>query len=107
MFALDFGDRASRIPIERTLRYRPDGELGWSETKTINISRSGVLFAADESLEIDTPLEMSFDLPLEIGGAPGTEVTCRGKVVRTILPPSTDRPPVVAVTIDELLFGMS
>jgi hypothetical protein len=105
IIALDLEDRASRIPIELTLRYRPGGEIGWSETKTINVSRSGVLFAADESLPIDTPLEMNFDLPQEIGGAPGTEVTCRGKVVRTVLPPSTDAPPAVAVTIDEYRFG--
>jgi hypothetical protein len=101
------GDRASRVPVELTLRYRPGGEVGWSETKTINISRSGILFATDESLPIDTPLEMSLDLPLEVGGAPGTEVTCRGHVVRTVLPPATDAPPAVAATIDELRFGPS
>jgi hypothetical protein len=104
---VELGDRASRVPITLTLRYRPGGEVGWSEGKTINISRSGVLFAADESLEVDTPVEMNFDLPLEVGGAPGTEVTCRGHVVRTILPPSSDAPPALAVSIDDYRFGLS
>ena len=107
MIDVELGDRASRVPIAMILRYRPGGELGWSEAKTINISRSGVLFAADESLEIDTPIEMSFDLPPEVGGAPGTEVTCRGRVVRTILPPASDKPPAVAVSIDDYRFGLS
>jgi hypothetical protein len=104
---LELGDRASRVPIALTLRYRPGGEVGWSEAKTINISRSGVLFAADESLEIDTPVEMNFDLPLEVGGAPGTGVICRGHVVRTILPPASDQAPAVAVSIDDYRFGLS
>jgi len=107
MIDLEVGDRASRVPMALTLRYRPGGEVGWSEAQTINISRSGILFAAGESLAIDTPIEMNFDLPLEVGGAPGTEVTCRGHVVRTILPPATDAPPAVAVTIDEFRFGLS
>jgi hypothetical protein len=107
MIDIELGDRASRVPIALTLRYRPGGELGWSEAQTINISRSGVLFAAGESLAIDTPIEMNLDLPLEVGGAPGTGVTCRGRVVRTILPPASDGPPVVAVSIDEYRFGLS
>ena len=75
MLDLELGDRASRVPLTLTLRYRPGGEIGWSEAQTINISRSGVLFAADESLEIDTPIEMNLDLPLEVGGAPGAAGT--------------------------------
>ena len=106
MIDVELGDRASRVPIEFTLRYRPGGEVGWSEARTINISRSGVLFEAEESLEIDTPIEMNFDMPPEFGGAAGIVVTCRGKVVRTILPPSTDAPPAVAATIEEYRFAL-
>lgn len=102
----DPGMRASRFPIEMRLRYRPSGEVGWTEGKTVNISRSGVLFEADELLEVDTPIEMSFDIPIEIGGAAGAgaEIACRGQVVRTILPPATDAPPAVAATIAEYRF---
>ena len=107
MLDLELGDRASRVPLTLTLRYRPGGEIGWSEAQTINISRSGVLFAADESLEIDTPIEMNLALPLEVGGAPGAGATCRGHVVRTILPPASDGLATVAVTIDEIRFGPS
>ncbi|MFB3921786.1 MAG: PilZ domain-containing protein [Terriglobia bacterium] len=95
----EVGFRASRFPVELPLRYRPLGELGWVEGRTINVSRSGVLFAVDELLPEETPIELAFDLPPEMGGGPGEGVTCRGQVVRTILPPSTDDPPAVAVSI--------
>lgn len=97
----EVGFRASRFPVELPLRYRPLGELGWVEGRTINVSRSGVLFAADELLPEETPVELTFDLPPEMGGGPGEGITCRGQVVRTILPPSTDDPPSVAVSIAE------
>ena len=96
---LDFEDRASRYPVNITVRYRPLGEIGWVESKTINISRSGILFEADEPLDVDTPLEISFDLPTEFGGSGDGTLTCRGMVVRTIMPPASDAPPVVAATI--------
>ena len=97
----EVGFRASRFPVELPLRYRLFGDLGWTDGKTVNISRSGVLFEVDEPMSADTPIELAFDLPIEMGGGPGAEVTCRGQIVRTILPPSTDAPPSVAVSITE------
>jgi len=93
--------RASRFPVELPLRYRPIGEIGWIEAKTINVSRSGVLFEVDQLLPEETRIEMTFDLPVEMGGGSGAEVTCRGQIVRTILPPATDALPSVAVTITD------
>ena len=96
---LDLGDRASRYPVTITVRYRPIGEIGWVESKSINISSSGILFEADEPLEVDTPVELSFDLPSEIGGTGNGEITCRGMVVRTIMPPVSDEAPALAASI--------
>jgi len=93
------GDRSSRFAVEMPMRFRPIGEIGWTQAKTINISRSGVLFGIEQPLPEETPVELVFDLPVEMGGGAGTEVTCRGQIVRTILPPATDAPPAVAVAI--------
>lgn len=95
----ELGDRASRYNVNIPVRYRPFGDLGWTETKTINISCSGVLFEVDEPLELDAPVELSFDVPVEIGGTGDEELTCRGQVVRTIMPPATDAPSAAAAAI--------
>lgn len=99
---LQIGDRASRFPVDMPMRYRPIGDVGWNEGRTLNLSRSGVLFEAGDNLAPDTPIEMSFDLPTEFGGGPGTQVICRGQVVRTLLPPATDAAPSVAASFGEL-----
>lgn len=98
----DTGDRASRYPVTVPIRFRPLGEIGWTEAMTINLSCSGVLFEANEPFLTDTPIEMSFELPVEFGG--DSEVTCRGQVVRTMMPPATDAPPSIAATITEFRF---
>jgi hypothetical protein len=102
---LDLDDRASRYPVTITVRYRPLGEIGWCESKTINISRSGILFEASEPVDPETSLELNFDLPSEIGGSGEGEVTCRGLVVRTMLPPASDSSPRVAASFADFLFA--
>ena len=66
---------------------------------TENISRSGVLFRADQLFERETPLEMRFTLPVEINGQPAAVVACRGYVVRTVPPSVLDAVPSLAATI--------
>ncbi|MGA2628663.1 MAG: PilZ domain-containing protein [Terriglobia bacterium] len=100
---LDLDDRASRYPVTITVRYRPLGEIGWYESKTINISRSGILFEASEPVDPEASLELSFDLPPEMGGTGDGEVTCRGLVVRTMLPPASDSSPMVAASFADFL----
>jgi hypothetical protein len=99
IFPFDPGTRASRYTVSIPVRYRPFGELGWTETKTINISCTGVLFETSEPLELESPIELSFDLPAEMGGTGDGELTCLGQVVRTIMTPSTDASPAVAASI--------
>jgi hypothetical protein len=66
------------------LRYRRLGEKDWHDGKTENISRSGMLFQADEVLQPSSQLEINLVLPAEIAGLSETEVVCRGEVVRTV-----------------------
>jgi signal transduction histidine kinase/DNA-binding NarL/FixJ family response regulator len=76
--------RAQRFYIQLPLRYRRLGEKEWHVGTTENISRSGMLFEADELLQPAAQLEINLVLPSEIAGLSATEVVCRGEVVRTV-----------------------
>jgi len=76
--------RAQRFQLHLPLRYRRLGEKDWHQGTTENISRSGMLFQADEVLQPSSQLEINLVLPAEIAGLSSTEVVCRGEVVRTI-----------------------
>jgi PAS domain S-box-containing protein len=76
--------RAQRFQLRLPLRYRRVGETEWHAGTTENISRSGMLFRAHDVLEPDSQLEINLVLPAEIAGLSGTEVVCRGEVVRAI-----------------------
>jgi PAS domain S-box-containing protein len=76
--------RAQRFSLHLPLKYRRLGETQWHVGTTENISRSGLLFQADDVLQPNSVLEINLVLPAEIAGLSGTEVVCRGEVVRTI-----------------------
>ena len=76
--------RAQRFQLRLPLRYRRLGETEWHVGSTENISRSGMLFHTDDVLEPNSQLEINLVLPAEIAGLSGTEVVCRGEVVRAI-----------------------
>ena len=76
--------RARRFNLHLPLRYRPLGEKSWRPGTTENISRSGMLFQAQEMLYPNAQLEISLVLPAEIAGLAATEVICRGEVVRSV-----------------------
>jgi hypothetical protein len=76
--------RATRFDLHLPLKYRQVGESGWREGTTENISRSGMLFQAEESIAPNAQLEINLVLPAEIAGLAAAEVVCRGEVVRTI-----------------------
>jgi len=75
--------RAQRFNLHLPLKYRPVGEQDWREGTTENISRSGLLFEADETLSPNAQLEINLVLPVEIAGLSSAEVVCRGEVVRS------------------------
>jgi PAS domain S-box-containing protein len=76
--------RAQRFQLHLPLRYRRLGESKWHAGTTENISRSGLLFQADDVLQPNSQLEINLVLPAEIAGLSGTEVVCRGEVVRMV-----------------------
>ncbi len=75
--------RATRFDLHLPLKYRLVGESGWREGTTENISRSGMLFQAEEPIAPNAQLEINLVLPAEIAGLAAAEVVCRGEVVRT------------------------
>ena len=93
--------RAVRFPIQTEIHYRPEGKAEWRTGETKNISRSGVLFNVTELLAVNTALELMFPLPTEIGSEAGAMVLCRGRIVRTILPPSSDQFGLIAAVFSD------
>jgi PAS domain S-box-containing protein len=96
--------RAQRFQLHLPLRYRRLGENQWHEGKTQNISRSGMLFQADEALQPSAQLEINLVLPAEIAGLSETEVVCRGEVVRTIEGHGRSLSPALAARILQYHF---
>jgi CheY-like chemotaxis protein len=96
--------RAQRFNLHLPLRYRPVGEQSWRKGTTENISRSGMLFHAEENLQPNMQLEINLVLPIEIAGLAATEVVCRGEVVRTVEAPGSKVMPALAAKILQYHF---
>jgi CheY-like chemotaxis protein len=96
--------RARRFNLHLPLRYRPLGEQSWRPGTTENISRSGVLFQAQELLHPNALLEISLVLPAEIAGLAATEVICRGEVVRSVEAQGQGVSPALAAKILQYHF---
>jgi PAS domain S-box-containing protein len=96
--------RAQRFQLHLPLRYRRLGENDWHVGTTENISRSGMLFQADELLQPSAQLEINLVLPQEIAGLSATEVVCRGEVVRTVEQNGTTLTPALAARILQYHF---
>jgi two-component system, cell cycle sensor histidine kinase and response regulator CckA len=96
--------RAQRFNLHLPLRYRRLGERAWRRGTTENISRSGLLFHAEEVLQPAAQLEINLVLPAEIAGLAATEVVCRGEVVRSIEQAQGDVSPSLAAKILQYRF---
>ena len=96
--------RAQRFNLHLPLRYRQVGEQGWRQGTTSNISRSGLLFNAEEVLQPNVQLEINLVLPAEIAGLSPTEVVCRGEVVRSVETEGTTTSPSLAAKILQYHF---
>ena len=96
--------RARRFNLHLPLRYRPLGEKDWRPGTTENISRSGLLFLAQELLEPSAQLEINLVLPTEIAGLSATEVVCRGEIVRSVGPQGSELAPALAAKILQYHF---
>ncbi len=96
--------RAQRFRLHLPLRYRQLGEQNWHEGKTENISRSGMLFQAEEMVQPSAQLEINLVLPAEIAGLSATEVVCRGEVVRSVEANGSTLSPALAARILQYHF---
>ncbi len=96
--------RAQRFQLHLPLKYRRLDEKSWHDGETRNISRSGLLFQAEDLLQPNVVLEINLVLPAEIAGLSPTEVVCRGEVVRTIKPAAEAMPPALAAKILQYHF---
>jgi hypothetical protein len=98
--------RPSWQPRERRLRcdspilFRAANGSEWLHGHAENISRSGLLFHADEQFPLGTALELILDMPHEISGSGGAKVICQAKVAR-VVPAVDGRPPHTAAMIEE------
>jgi PAS domain S-box-containing protein len=96
--------RAQRFKLSLPLRYRLVGEDDWRQGTTENISRSGVLFRAEEMLQPTAQLEISMMLPAEIAGLSAAEVVCRGEIVRAVESENGGTHPALAAKILQYHF---
>ena len=96
--------RAQRFQLHLPLKYRRLDEQDWHEGETRNISRSGLLFQAEDLMQPNVILEINLVLPSEIAGLSPTEVVCRGEVVRTVQAAGEEMPPALAAKILQYRF---
>jgi hypothetical protein len=69
-------NRAPRFPLHVPLRYRKSGMPYWQYGKAVNISRTGILFYADEIIPEESVLDMRISFPLKL------TLSCQGSIVR-------------------------
>jgi PAS domain S-box-containing protein len=96
--------RAQRFDLHLPLKYRLLGEDDWRDGTTENISRSGMLFRAEELLSPSVQLEINLVLPAEIAGLSPAEVVCRGEIVRAVESEQQAATPALAARIRQYHF---
>ena len=75
--------RAERFTIDIPVSFRVTGEEQWQKGQIVNLSESGLLFDSHTPLEPQTPLELLFSPPIQVGPIAPGKVICVGEVVRT------------------------
>jgi PAS domain S-box-containing protein len=96
--------RAQRFNLHLPMKYRLLGEPDWRRGTTENISRSGLLFRAEQSIPASAQLEINLVLPAEIAGLAAAEVVCRGEVVRSVDAEASSVNPALAAKILQYHF---
>ena len=95
----DAGGPAPRYTVHLPLRYRVSGEDQWSSGALENLSRSGLLFHADQALPAHARIEITLTLPVELAGRAAPQVLCHAEVVRLAKAIERVPPPAVAARI--------
>ena len=95
-------ERAQRYDIALPMRYRRVGEETWATGTTVNISRSGVVFEGERSMDREAAIELVLTMPVDV--ADGARVVARGVVVRAAAPDVADARQTFAATIADYTF---
>ncbi len=69
--------RAPRFPLTVPVHFRASGMSQWLLGKTVNISRTGILFQTDQGIPTSSVLDIRVDLPAQ------STISCQASVVRT------------------------
>ncbi len=72
-----------RYELALPLQYRLKGEAAWRTATVINISSTGAIFLAPESLSVGTELDLSIQLASPDDVLRAGRLACRARVVRT------------------------
>ena len=96
--------RGHRFGIGLPVLYRACGETKWHEGRTENISHTGVFFRGDWLMDVQSQVEMSFEVLLGTGGETLAEIVCHAEIVRMVLPATLDAQPGLAARILEYRF---
>jgi hypothetical protein len=97
--ALKRKSRSQRVVMHVPLNYRRVGDREWRHGRTENVSRSGLLFQAEQAEKAGTAVEINFDEPLETGDDAGTVMSCRGQIVRALPVPGTNQALLLAAKL--------
>jgi len=76
------GFRAKRFALRFPVYFRVPDSSTWLEGTTENISYTGMLFLAADSLAPETALELRLKFAVGSKGKDPAEIRCKGKVVR-------------------------
>ena len=96
--------RSPRFPLHLPLQYRTSQSPGWRQGTTENMSHSGVLFWAENPLDVNTLVEIRVILPVPEPDSSHPEIICQGRVARIVAPTEIQVEPGVAVAIDTYNF---
>ena len=96
--------RAPRFPLHLSVRYRTVEDREWRRGETENISHSGVLLRTADALDVNTIVELRLHLSMTNPPSETAEVSCLGRVVRTLPPCSKRALPGTAVAIEKYDF---
>lgn len=81
------------------MMFRRVGESEWQQGQTANVSRTGVLFTTQTTMQPHTALEMKLVFPAELVGQAAGQVVCRGEVIRAESSPLQAPQSALAATI--------
>jgi hypothetical protein len=78
---MDF-PRSKRMFLDVPIAYRSAGDEMWLQSRIVNVSESGVMFAP-AVVELGQSIEMVFSTPIPIASIAPGRLICKAKVVRT------------------------